>query len=399
MDRLSNPNGNVPLGDDSGNLTERNDEPPPTKSQCMDKFVEMVPNWSEELLGFNQGTLAVLIGLILLVFITRLIAVMTIPNMFNNLCDKSPVAEIAIHGSSKALGTAVGAGIMWRSALALADGSAAVMPSTVEFWLPSIAQVVMLIAIIVWALRLTVCVQAVVEYWDDDDELDGAERTLIGAVESVMRFCIVVFGSIFIADALNFDLTTMVAGLGITGLALALAAKDSIANVFGAVTVLLDRPFRVGDWVLISGSEGEVINISLRTTLLRTSLDTVVTIPNANLTNKPIENFGKRRWRRYQPVISLDLDSDPDAVQNFTSGVGDLIRTDENTMKEDASWAKVSAISKDSIEISCNIYWDVNGGADERDARQLFLLNVARLAKENGIAFYEPRVRNQRTLN
>ena len=126
----------------------------------------------------------------------------------------------------------------------------------------------MLIAIMTWALRLTIIVQAVGEYWDDDDVLDGAERTLIGAVESVIRFCIVVFGSIFIADALNFDLTTMVAGLGITGLALALAAKDSIANVFGAVTVLLDRPFRVGDWVLISGAEGEVINISLRTTLI-----------------------------------------------------------------------------------------------------------------------------------
>ena len=273
------------------------------------------------------------------------------------------------------------------------------MPEMVAFWLPSIAQVVMLIAIIVWALRLTVAVQAVVEYWDDDEELDGAERTLIGAVESVLRFCIVIFGSVFIADALNFDLTTMVAGLGITGLALALAAKDSIANVFGAVTVLLDRPFRVGDWVLISGAEGEVINISLRTTLLRTSMDTIVSIPNANLTSKPIENFGKRRWRRYQPLISLDLDSDPDAVQSFTEGVGALIRNDVNTMKKDSSWAKVSSISKDSIEVSCNIYWDVEGGADERDARQLFLLNVARLAKENEIVFYEPRVRNQRSLD
>ena len=365
----------------------------------MDKFVEMVPDWNNELLGFNQGTLVVLLGLIILVFIARLVALMTIPNMFNSICEKSPVAELAIHGSSKALGTAAGAAILWQSSLSLIEGDTAMMPSAVEFWLPSIAQVVMLVAVIMWALRLTICVQAVVEYWDDDDELDGAERTLIGAVESVLRFCIVVFGSIFIADALNFDLTTMVAGLGITGLALALAAKDSIANVFGAVTVLLDRPFRVGDWVLLSGAEGEVISISLRTTLLRTSADTVVTIPNANLTNKPIENFGKRRWRRYQPVISLDLDSDPDAVQNFTDGVGELIRNDENTMKEDASWAKVSAISKDSIEISCNIYWDVNGGADERDARQLFLLNVARLAKENDIVFYEPRVRNQRSLD
>ncbi len=365
----------------------------------MDSIVEMVPNWDKAVFGFNQGTLVVLLGLIVLIFIIEKIAMTIIPRMFNTLCEKSPIAELAIHGSSKALGTAMGAAILWQSTLTLIEGESAVMPEMVAFWLPSIAQVIMLIAIIVWALRLTVSVQAVVEYWDDDDELDGAERTLIGAVESVLRFCIVVFGSVFIADALNLDLTTMVAGLGITGLALALAAKDSIANIFGAVTVLLDRPFRVGDWVLISGCEGEVINISLRTTLLRTSVDTVISIPNANLTSKPIENFGKRRWRRYQPVISLDLDSDPDAVQNFTEGVGGLIQNDENTMKKDSSYAKVSAIAKDAIEISCNIYWDVEGGADERDARQLFLLNVARLAKENGIEFYEPRVRNQRSLD
>ena len=359
----------------------------------MDSVVEMIPSWDKAMFGFNQGTLVVLLGLVVFVFFARIIAMNLIPKIFSKVCEKSPVAKLAIQGSSKALGTATGAAILWQASVGLIEGETAVMPELVAFWLPSVAQVVMLISIIVWALRLTVAVQAVVEYWDDDDELDGAERTLIGAVESVMRFCIVVFGSIFIADALNFDLTTMVAGLGITGLALALAAKDSIANVFGAVTVLLDRPFRVGDWVLITGVEGEVINISLRTTLLRTSVDTIVTIPNANLTNKPIENFGKRRWRRYQPVISLDLDSDPDAVQKFTDGVEELIRNDENTMKEDASWAKVTSIAKDSIEVSCNIYWDVDGGANEKDARQLFLLNVARIAKENGILFYEPRVR------
>ncbi|MDE0708026.1 MAG: mechanosensitive ion channel family protein [Candidatus Poseidoniales archaeon] len=365
----------------------------------MDSVVEMIPNWDNVMFGFNQGTIAVLLGFIGLVFVARIVAMVLIPKIFSGICDKSPIAKLAIQGSSKALGTAMGAGVLWQCSLMLIEGESAVMPEFVAFWLPSIAQVVMLIAIIAWALRLTVAVQAVVEYWDDDEELDGAEQTLIGAVESVLRFCIVIFGSIFIADALNFDLTTMVAGLGITGLALALAAKDSIANVFGAVTVLLDRPFRVGDWVLLSGAEGEVISISLRTTLLRTGGDTVVTIPNANLTSKPIENFGKRRWRRYRPVISLDLDSDPDAIQNFTNGVGELIRNDENTMKEDSCYAKVSAISKDSIEISCNIYWDVEGGANERDARQSFLLNVARLAKENSIVFYEPRVRNQRTLD
>ena len=72
-------------------------------------------------------------------------------------------------------------------------------------------------------------------------------------------------------------------------LALALAAKDTISNFFGAVTVLMDRPFRVGDWVVVGGTEGEVVEINLRTTILRTSSDTVVTVPNANLVNMAVE--------------------------------------------------------------------------------------------------------------
>ncbi|MDP6906312.1 MAG: mechanosensitive ion channel family protein [Candidatus Thalassarchaeaceae archaeon] len=365
----------------------------------MTDVVEIVPNWESEMIGFNQGTMAVLIGMIILVLIARQLSLLLMPRLFKTMCEKSPMADLAIRGSSTALGTAIGAGLLTLISVELIASDSTLMPELISIWLPSIAKVTMLVALMMWALRLTGIVQSVVEYWDDDDELDGSEKTLISAVESVLRFCIVVFGSIFIADALHFDLTTMVAGLGITGLALALAAKDSIANIFGAATVLLDRPFRVGDWIIAAGAEGEVIMISLRTTLLRTSMDTVITIPNASLTNQSIENFGKRRWRRYRPVLSLDLDSNPDAVQTFCEDVESLIQNDENTMKEDDSWAKVTGIVKDSIEVSCNIYWDVEGGADERAAKQDWLLNVARIAKKNKVEFFEPRNRNQRTLN
>ena len=73
-----------------------------------------------------------------------------------------------------------------------------------------------------------VAVKDVVELFDKDGELDGSERTLISAVESVLRFLIIALGAVFIADALGFNLTSLIAGLGISGLALALAAKDTI---------------------------------------------------------------------------------------------------------------------------------------------------------------------------
>ena len=78
---------------------------------------------------------------------------------------------------------------------------------------------------------------------------------IISAFESVLRFLILFIGGVFVADAFGLDLTSLLAGLGISGLALALAAKVTISNFFGAATVLLARPFKVGDWVVVAGSD------------------------------------------------------------------------------------------------------------------------------------------------
>ena len=175
---------------------------------------------------------------------------------------------------------------------------------------------------------------------------------------------------------------------------MALAAQDTISNIFGATTVLLDRPFQVGDWVIIGSVEGEVIQIGLRTTLIRTSLDTVVTMPNANLSNTPIENWGKRRFRRWQPIFKLDINSDPTKVSEFCDGVANLIANHEKTMKEDSSFARVSTLGPDAIDVGCNIYWDIASGKVEREARDGFLISVMEIAKTHNLNFHDNRRRH-----
>ena len=198
------------------------------------------------------------------------------PKIFSSVSVGSEVAKEALSNSGKALGVAAGC---WAGMYLIDEMK----------WVESTLQLVMVVAIVVTAFRFVGVIHAFVLWTDDDGVLDGSQKTVVSAAESIMRFLIVIFGMVFIADALGFDLTTMVAGLGITGLALALAAQDTISNIFGATTVLLDRPFQVGDWVVIGSVEGEVMEIGLRTTLIRTSLDTVVTMPNANLANTPVE--------------------------------------------------------------------------------------------------------------
>ncbi|HJL96671.1 MAG TPA: mechanosensitive ion channel family protein [Candidatus Poseidoniaceae archaeon] len=353
--------------------------------------------WSEQILGLNYLTVSILAGLFLMAVLVRLATMWMAPKLLKKIIRSDSIQSKTVKESDKALGTAAGAGFSLYVLNALIqlhieDGNDFILPGFIENLLPNLLQFIFAFALVIWAFRLVSIVKDVVELFDKDGELDGSERTLISAVESLLRFLIIALGAVFIADALGFNLTSLIAGLGISGLALALAAKDSISNLFGATTVLLDRPFKVGDWVIIDSVEGEVMEISLRTTLIRTSADTVVTVPNANLVNTPIENFGKRRWRRWQSLLHLDLNSNPDDVAGFCNGVLELIKSSSVTVKHESSWCQVSNLSVQSLDLSLNLYWDVAGGAPEREEKEKFLLGVMQLAQEKNLKFFDARM-------
>ena len=357
--------------------------------------------WLTEIIGFNYLTIALLVAIFFTAIITRIFTMWFTPIVLRKIITSDTIEETAVRDSDKALGTAFGAGFSYilfndlKSAIGQPDSSI-MMPDFVSSLVPSLLQLIVAIAIIMWALRLVELVKAIVMVIDDDDELDGTEKTLISAIQSALRFVIIFVGSIFIADSFGFDLTSLIAGLGISGIALALAAKDTISNFFGAVTVLLDRPFKVGDWIVVGSSEGEVIEITLRTTLIRTSLDTVISMPNANLVNKPVENYGKRRWRRWQTQLHLDINSDPESIENFCDAVLKIISDNEFTTKVDSSFCRVSAISAQSLDIAINLYWDISSGIQEREQRELLILSIMSQAKENKLEFYDGRIRQQR---
>ena len=277
-----------------------------------------------EVLGFTTYTLLAVLGLLVMIFIMRLLTMRFAPAVLGTIIRSEAIKGKTVQESDKALGTAVGVGLAYVLVGIMIDdmdraGSPILMPDLAVSFLPGILQFVVAIAVVVWAFRLVNIVHDVVMLFDTDDQLDGTEKTLISALQSVLRFAIIFVGAVFVADSMGFDLTSLIAGLGISGLALALAAKDSISNFFGAITVLLDRPFKVGDWIIVGAAEGEVIEINLRTTLIRTSADTIITMPNANLVNTPVENVGKRRWRRWQTQLHLDINADGEAVDAFAS--------------------------------------------------------------------------------
>ena len=182
--------------------------------------------------------------------------------------------------------------------------------------------------------------------------------------------------------------------MGITGLALALAARDSVANVFGAISIIIDQPFNVGDWIIVEDIEGEVINIGLRTTMLRTGNDTIVTIPNSNITNSAVENYSKRRFRRIRPTFEFEEANDMEALKTFCDTLCAQILEDSRATKQEDSWVKVTQVLPSKVTVSCNFYCP-NSGRIQREFIEDIILMARSRGEGCGLSFHEPRRRAQ----
>jgi small-conductance mechanosensitive channel len=128
---------------------------------------------------------------------------------------------------------------------------------------------------------------------------------------------VIVAGALFSLQNFDVDVGSVLAGLGIGGLAVALAAKDTIANFFGSVMIFVDQPFQVGDAIVVKGVEGTVEEVGFRSTRIRTPHNSQVSVPNAAFTEVEIDNYGRRRFRRVAATLALTYDTTPEQVQAF----------------------------------------------------------------------------------
>jgi len=125
----------------------------------------------------------------------------------------------------------------------------------------------------------------------------------------------------------GYDVGALIAGLGLGGLAFAMAAKDSVANLFGGVTVFIDKPFKMGDRIQIDGYDGNIVDMGLRSTKLKTLNGRIVTIPNKNFTEKYIENVSSEPNRKMSLLIGLTYDMGTEEIQK---GIDILKEIDKN---------------------------------------------------------------------
>jgi small-conductance mechanosensitive channel len=225
------------------------------------------------------------------------------------------------------------------------------------------------------------------------DKAQGTETkvddVLIPMVHKVFRFILYFVGFSFVASNMGVNVTSIIAGLGIGGVALALAAKDTVENIFGSITLLFDRPFEVGDWVVINNVEGTVESIGLRSTRVRTFYCSLVNVPNANLIRANVDNFGRRSYRRIKTVLSITYDTPPEKIEAFCEGIREVIRHHPTTRK-DYYHVYLNQFNSSSLDILLYCFLDVNDWAIELRERQRLFLDIIRLANRLGVSFAFP---------
>lgn len=219
-----------------------------------------------------------------------------------------------------------------------------------------------------------------------DNTLDDQ---ILPILKKGLHIIIIIVGVIHILNLMSINVTALIAGISIGGLALALAAQDTVKNLIGSAMIFIDRPFQIGDYIIVSGGEGSVEEVGFRSTRIRTGTNSVTSIPNGMLASMVIDNLGMRIFRRYKTNLTLAYHTTPAQIEAFVEGVKIIIANQPMTRKEgfDVHFHNMGA---SSLEIMLSVYLEVKTWSEELHAKQGLLLDILKLAKVLGVDFAFP---------
>ncbi len=169
-------------------------------------------------------------------------------------------------------------------------------------------------------------------------------------VIKIARAVIYIIGFIVLIVVLGFDVTTLVAGLGLSGVIITLAAQDTAKSLLGGTMIFLDKPFGVGDWIQLEGYEGLVEDITFRSTRIRTFENAIVNIPNANVSNTSITNWSKMEKRRYKTNLCVEMDMSLERLEDFKVTIEQRLR-ERKTIIDDSIIVRFDVIKENGINI------------------------------------------------
>ncbi len=215
------------------------------------------------------------------------------------------------------------------------------------------------------------------------------DDTLVNFISKVVKTIVYVIAGFIVIAEIGYDLSGLVAGLGLGGVVIALAAQDIAKNLFGGFAIIMDKPFIVGDVIEMPQGKGTVEDISFRSTKIRTVENTVITIPNSTLSNEAVTNYSKIEKRRYNFNLGIDMDTKIEKIKQLEEKIGLILQSHPNIIQDSIN-VYIDTIKDDSINISISLYTDVIEYADYMQVREEINCSIMELVEVEKIELAYP---------
>ncbi len=200
----------------------------------------------------------------------------------------------------------------------------------------------------------------------------------------LIRAIIYIGSGILIITELGYNLNGLIAGVGLGGVIITLAAQDTAKNIFGGAVIFLDKPFVVGDWIEVDKYEGTVEEITFRSTRIRTFENSVVNIPNSVISDASVTNWSKMEKRRYRTRLYLDINTSLKKVENLIERIRKVLLKNDQ-IDDDSIIVKFEEIVDDGIEIMISSYTDSVDYKSYIEEREQINFKIMQIVREEKI--------------
>lgn len=183
------------------------------------------------------------------------------------------------------------------------------------------------------------------------------DKILFPFISKTLTLLVIALAITIIAEKWGYNIQAFITGLGLGGLAFALAAKDAAANVIAGIFIILDKPFSIGDWIYCDNLEGAIEDISFRSTKIRTVDNALITVPNSKLANEPVINFSRRGKRRVNFNLEITYRTSKEKLQTCMEKIRNMIQNHPQ-VNEEGILVRVDKFNATSLDVFICFFTD-----------------------------------------
>jgi len=214
-------------------------------------------------------------------------------------------------------------------------------------------------------------------------------ESLANLLVSILKGFVVIIGVITLFQEWGFNVSGFLASLGLVGMAFALAAKDTAANLFGSLVIFTDRPFKIGDWIKTPDVEGTIESIGIRSTRIRTFAQALVSVPNGVLANSAILNWSQMGKRRIKMMIGLTYGTRSEQMRSILEAIRALLKNDPEIHPE-TIYIHFTDFQESALGIFCYFFTNTTNWGEYMRVRERINLEIMAIVESHGASFAFP---------